>query len=63
LYRQAEQERLSSVEGQHEQVGEDSRVDKGDKDKYGEEKDDDSKDEDENKNKDVRKRRREQTNY
>jgi hypothetical protein len=45
-------------------VGEDSRVDKGDKDKYGEEKGDDSKDEDENKNKDVRKRRRgQQTNY
>jgi len=34
-------------------MGEDSRVDKGDKDKYGEEKDDDSKDEDKNKNKDI----------
>jgi len=60
LYKQAEQERLSSVERQQEQVGEDSRVDKGDKDKYGEDKDDDSKDEDgdKNKNKGVRKRRR-----
>ena len=56
LYRQAEQERLSSVEGQQGQVGEDSRVDKGDEGKDGENKDEDSKDEDGNK-------RGQQSNY
>ena len=53
LYRQAEQKRWSSVEGQQERVGGDGGVDKGDKDKDREDKDNDSKGEDENKNEDV----------